>query len=316
MNVIDKVYRVYYSLPNFNTLGKFGKGINRIIALLFKKFLDPNAPKELLDSSQKDRMGINSETRNQEIIVSLTSFPARINDVWIVIECLFRQTVKPDKIVLWLGSEKFRDKSLPDNLTKLCNKGLEIRFCEDLRSHTKYYYIMKENPESYIITFDDDLYLDRNVIKNLIDLNSKFPNCICTNRGHKMTLNNDDSLKKYSQWCHNTTKSEPAYDIFPTGCNGVLYPPKALHEEVFNKDVFKKYCYFADDVWLKIMACKKGTKAVTNKRYNKDPISIQKSQTEKLVTSNVKSGGNDKQLQDVCEFYDFDINKMILNKNR
>lgn len=39
------------------------------------------------------------------IVVSLTSFPARFCDMDLCLKSLFRQTVKPDHIVLWLGSD-------------------------------------------------------------------------------------------------------------------------------------------------------------------------------------------------------------------
>lgn len=43
----------------------------------------------------------------KKIVVSLTSFPARIKKVHIVIESLLNQTIKPDKIILWLSKEQF-----------------------------------------------------------------------------------------------------------------------------------------------------------------------------------------------------------------
>ena len=37
------------------------------------------------------------------LIVSLTSYPKRINTIWITIESLIRQVQKPDMIILWLA---------------------------------------------------------------------------------------------------------------------------------------------------------------------------------------------------------------------
>ena len=64
----------------------------------------------------------------KRIIVSITSFPARIPTLWKVIECIIRQTVKPDKIVLYLTESQVGDiEKLPSSLLKLRKRGLEIR---------------------------------------------------------------------------------------------------------------------------------------------------------------------------------------------
>ena len=46
------------------------------------------------------------------VVVSLTSFPKRIDTVDIVIKSMFKQTVIPDKILLYLSKEEFKNKKL------------------------------------------------------------------------------------------------------------------------------------------------------------------------------------------------------------
>ena len=63
------------------------------------------------------RYGLNCNKRSQKVIVSLTSYPKRINTVWITIETLLRQSFKPDKIILWLATDQFDGiESLPTEL--------------------------------------------------------------------------------------------------------------------------------------------------------------------------------------------------------
>ena len=52
------------------------------------------------------------------IIVSFTSYPARITFVPRVLESLYAQSKKPDMILLWLAEEQFpnREEDLPDEL--------------------------------------------------------------------------------------------------------------------------------------------------------------------------------------------------------
>ena len=50
-----------------------------------------------------------SEYTDKKVIVSMTTFPARMKTLSIVLESLFRQTVFPDEIILWLADEQFSD---------------------------------------------------------------------------------------------------------------------------------------------------------------------------------------------------------------
>ena len=54
---------------------------------------------KLYDIFPCKRVGIKKIKREQKIIVSLTTFPKRIDSVWITIETLLRQTVKPDEAI-------------------------------------------------------------------------------------------------------------------------------------------------------------------------------------------------------------------------
>ena len=60
----------------------------------------------------------------QQIIISLTSYPARINNLIHTIESLFRQKRQADEIVLWLSILEFPNKynDLPKDLLCLIGK--------------------------------------------------------------------------------------------------------------------------------------------------------------------------------------------------
>lgn len=47
----------------------------------------------------------------------------------------------------------------------------------------------------------------------------------------------------------------------------------------------------------------KGKKIITNHKYDKDPIVVKGTQTNKLVTENVMNGGNDSQFEDLLNYY-------------
>lgn len=305
------LYQLYFWIPQFRSLGLFGKALHKVNAMVLKRIFDLILPGYYLRTIDKAGSGITTEKRAVPIIVSVTSFPARINDVWISLEILFRQTVRPDMIILWLAESQFPDKKLPDSLVKLQSRGLTIRFCQDLRSHKKYYFAMKEFPEACIITFDDDLYYDKNVIKRVVDLYEKHPDCICTNRAHEIKIK-DGIVQPYNKWNHNAKNILfPSNALLQTGGAGTLYPPKSLPESAFDKNLIQTLCFHADDVWLKLMATLNDKKIVTHSFYNKDFLTVKSSQLEKLVTKNVFDGGNDKQFQEVCNQFSITPSQFI-----
>ena len=57
----------------------------------------------------------------EHVVVSMTSFFARINSVHKVVQNLLKQSVKPDLIVLYLSLDEFADKCLPKQLIDLQN---------------------------------------------------------------------------------------------------------------------------------------------------------------------------------------------------
>ncbi len=298
MNII---LRIYYLLPSDSSFGIFSKILNRIFARVIKRILDTFVPFYFQLTNKETKFSLNKDDRKNRVIVSLTSFPGRINDVWIPIECIFRQSFKPDKIVLWLSELQFQDKeNLPKELKSQVNRGLEIRLIpDDLKSHKKYLYSFNELETDFIITVDDDLYYDNKLIENLINLKSKFPEVVVTNRAHKIKIDKSQNILPYRNWSHNVTDEIPSELIVQTGGFGTLYQKSDLHDSYNNVELIKSLIPHADDLWLKIQTLLAGKKIVTNNRYNKDPITVKKSQLEKLVNLNVIDGGNDEQLKSV-----------------
>lgn len=74
------------------------------VVSLFTQFWLNGIYKQLLKNCKNK---LQPRKSGEEIIVSLTTFPARISTVWITIETIFRQEVMPDRIVLWLAKEQF-----------------------------------------------------------------------------------------------------------------------------------------------------------------------------------------------------------------
>lgn len=210
-------------------------------------------------SQRNNKMyGLDESSR---IIVSLTTYPARISTVWVTIASLLTQTMKPYKVILWLAEEQFPDHRIPDSLEKMKQRGLEIRFCEDLKPHKKYYYAMQEYPEHYIITADDDTFYPENHIERLWDGHEKYPGNIICQWSHQIGFTKQGGFQPYNEWIDNV-ESDPAYSTLAVGCGGVLYPPGCLSTEAFDKQKIMNYALYTDDLWLKCMEILQGKKVV------------------------------------------------------
>lgn len=254
--------------------------------------------------------GITSEKHcKEDIIVSLTSYGKRIYDVYLTIESIMQGSLKPNRILLWLSKEEFSEVTLPITLQKQMERGLEVRFCKDVRSFNKLIFSLKEFPNSCIITIDDDLIYNFDLVENLVNAHKNNPNCIWANRINEMTFTDKGTLKSYLQWKGSIKEdSSNKKNNFFTGVGGVLYPPNSLHDEVFNDDVFTNICPTADDVWFNAMARLKGTeirKSYTHSSKGEDFLVNESLQSEGLcaINNNPNDCQNDKQIKAVFEKY-------------
>lgn len=245
-----------------------------------------------------------SQIFEKNVIVSLTSFPARIDSLWITIETLLRQTNRPEKIILWLADSQFSKKDqLPKNLLKQQKHGLVIKFCDDLRSHKKYYYTMIENPNAIVITVDDDMFYPEDLVKNLLATHDRYPNTICCNLGHLITLQ-DIGIAPYKDWVSGADGViQPSHLLVPIGCEGVLYPPGCLNETVFDKKKIMELCPLADDLWLKAMATLNGVKAVKTNEISITYANLLTAKKESLNSINVEQNKNDEQIRKLLNHY-------------
>lgn len=249
--------------------------------------------------------GLNQPEREQRIIVSMTSFPERIQFVPLTLERLMNQTVKPDKIILWLAKEQFLnlENDLPSRLLEMKSRGLEIKWCEDLKAYKKLLPALKQFPNDLIITVDDDLLYDVDLVENLYEAHRMYPQAIIASRVHKVTYNADGTVAPYQEWEKEIDYDtyEPKHDLFVTGGAGTLYPPPHIFSpEVFNIDVIQSLCPFADDIWINMMAAIYDTPIVYTGK-NRRLRYIEGTQENRLYDVNVTA--NDIQLHDLAAYY-------------
>lgn len=211
--------------------------------------------------------GVLTEHRTPEVIVSLTSYGDRIRYVYLAIESIMRGIIKPDRIILWLAYEE-DSKELPVSLQMQMKRGLEIRYCKDIRSYKKLIPALQAFPDAIIVTIDDDMIYDVDFLDNLLYGYQQHPNCIIANRTHKIVCGTEGKPVSYLNWQWWSYDTLPSHFNFLTGCGGVLYPPHCLDKEALNEESFMSLCPTADDIWFNAMALKNGTRVFHAIRTN------------------------------------------------
>lgn len=240
-----------------------------------------------------------------EAIVSLTTHGKRIYDVHAAIESIMQGSVKPNRIVLWV-SEDYRKIILPLTLQKQMERGLEIRYCKDIRSYTKLIPALKEYPKASIITIDDDIIYPHDLLECLIDAHIKYPECICANWIREFPRELEEKYISLLKWPQLFDTDEISERFFFEGFAGVLYPPHSLDAEVFNESVFLDICKNADDVWFNAMALKAGTKVKYAWRHYSIASFIFNEGVQSVALQNVNNKGellNDVQIKAVYGKY-------------
>jgi hypothetical protein len=254
----------------------------------------------------KYEFGLSNEKRKISIIVSLTSYPPRFKDMNLCLKSLLLQKVKPDKIIVYLGSDT-TETDITQDMRKMEKYGIEYRIDSmlNLKPHKKYYYAMQEYPSAVVVTADDDIVYPSNWLKKLLQAHEKYPNAVCGWRVHKIEFDETGKMKPYAKWrSQYRGGNEPCMNIVATGCSGALYPSGALDKRAFDVDKIERLCINADDLWAKCMEVLKHTPVVWVKNYQVTLPGTSKEQETALNVDNVAGGMNDKQLHAVMEFYD------------
>lgn len=246
----------------------------------------------------------------EQIIVSLTSFPAAAEYAVLAIKSILNGSFQPDKLVLYLTYEQFKECGIPEDLKSLAKENdiFEIRdYPRDLRSYRKLIPALKDFPDAVIVTIDDDVYYDKNMLRDLVELHRQYPDAIIANRA-KIA----DPSKPYRKWKKLrwydflTDKIKINSRIIQTGVGGVLYPPHSLKAEMLDEDIFMKLAPTTDDIWFWAAAISNG-KTVIPMPYgiHNKPKEVGKPREISLKTVNFKSGTsrNDDAVKAILENY-------------
>lgn len=290
--------------------------LKKVIDKLRKSYITINTIDDIVQSEiRKDRIrehalcsevvGVTDNNYCEyPVIVSLTTYGKKIQEVGLAIESLMHQTMKPNKIVLCLSDEF--ENNLPIMVERQRERGLEIIFCKDIRSYKKLVPTLCKYPQSIIITIDDDIIYPVDFVEYLVKAYKNNPNKVYFYYGHMMIVSPNGVIAPYKEWRKKRAKGSSLYNV-PTGVSGVLYPPGCFYEDVCREDLFMELCPYADDLWFKCMTLLKGVECELVERVEegkRDFVHLDAADKYALSTINNDKNMNDVQFERLVKKYD------------
>lgn len=187
-------------------------------------------------------MANKSDTR-ERIVVSLTTSPKRIGKIAPVIDCIMKQTIQPARIYLNLPKVFKRDNSTFDEIPEFLknNPSVYVNWCEDIGPATKVIPTarLERDPETKIISIDDDIYYPPNFIETFLSFSLAYPDACITGT----------SFIPAKKTTTDKQTPEGTYVQLLEGYSGVLYKQKFFNDIDMNL-LREKACYLGDDFFL------------------------------------------------------------------
>ena len=230
------------------------------------------------------------------LVVSLTSYPARFGTLALTLQGILRQSVRPDRVILWIAEGDF-DRVSQDVLSV---PELEVRTCPDWRSYKKIVPTLIHHPNAFIVTADDDVYYAADWLEGLVVAVRQGARIAC-HRAHRITLR-DDRPAPYADWRHNVDAPERSPLTFLTGVSGVIYAPGVFHPDVTRADLFTRLAPSSDDVWLYWMHRLNGIQAQKIGARARI-LEWEGSQAQSLRAANLHGTGNDRAIDAMIAHY-------------
>lgn len=201
---------------------------------------------------------LHANNDTSDVIVSLTSYGKRVSETLpYTLYSLLQQTIKPNRIIVWLDNVNWNESNLPEPLYQLRRAGVEFMFCEDIRSYKKLIPTLRLYPDNVIVTVDDDLYYDVRLVEWLLTsyAHSDKHTVFGTNATRVMAA--EGHYMPYSQW---DPVNMEGSELCLIGCGGILYPPFVFDDEILKEELFMSLAPTADDLWFWAMEKRAGLK--------------------------------------------------------
>jgi hypothetical protein len=244
------------------------------------------------------------------ITISLTTWSERLGVVHLALQSILNQDPAPRSIVLWLASDEIpEDQTLPESLQRTItasNHVIKVRYVpKNIMSYKKLVPALLDTElhDHCIVTADDDIIYQPGWFSALLDTHIDHPKSIVAHRVRKIKF-----PEPYVSWplVQKHTNGNAA-ELLPTGCGGILYPPRSLHKNVLGMDLAMHIAPTADDLFFWIHALMNRTPVVLTKHPMYREREIPNTSKHGLAKINVEGGQNDLIFRKLLDHYNLSI---------
>ncbi len=186
------------------------------------------------------------------IVVTLTTIPSRIRQIFPALNSLLDQTVLPDRILLALPERSVREQSrytVPDELEEHPRITV-LRSDRDWGPATKLIPALlacADAPDTSLLAVDDDNVYPRTFVETFQRFAGELPDAALSGRGCGVPA----SLRWHK--CREflgTTVTTPKRTDIVEGCGGILVRPRFFDETLWDYDPAPARAFFVDDIWV------------------------------------------------------------------
>ena len=252
-----------FTAPLEFVLQKTNKSFSQIngIKIFFKVFLNKHIPRK------------NSLSSKSDVVVSLTVINSRIKFLRYTLNALLRQKALIKKIIVNYSSDI--DITIIKILINEYQGLVTFRHVEDFGSHRKYFFLSDKEKKCRVFLTDDDMVLDRNVLKDILKISNKHKDSVTTLFGWRMQIKSN-KLQSRDNWQFKLFASKRGDMLYWSHNAYTLFPKNFFSPEVFDKEYIshslsnkENNIIGYDDSWLNFHRLKKELSVYYARPYSK-----------------------------------------------
>ncbi|HSX20395.1 MAG TPA: glycosyltransferase [Gammaproteobacteria bacterium] len=213
------------------------------------------------------------QQQHQRIVISLTTTPHRIDKLKNTLDSLLAQSIQVDQLYLNIPYHFKRDNIpyvVPNWLEKY--PGITINRVEDFGPITKLLSTLQyeTDPNTIIITVDDDVWYPRHVVRDLVHYALQHPDVVVTPLNVNFSLNKNYDLQDIAYKFKHGSRG-----LLVVGAAGVAYRRGFFADDF--ADMLKKMppiCALADDLMLSLYLKANNITVAQTTRHSLNPLIV------------------------------------------
>jgi Glycosyl transferase family 2 len=202
----------------------------------------------------RETLAANRPFDNRRVIASLSTVPARINNLKTTIQSLLKQTRPPDEIILAVPEFSIREERpyvVPEYLSRLPRLRI-LHSPRDWGPATKFIPVIQEEltagrGDTLIMVVDDDRTYPPDALATYLHYTAQLPGAALCFRGAPMPRTLD---WRNARMIKGNKLREPQRVAVMTGCGSFFIQPRFFDESLWDYSDAPAGAFYMDDIWI------------------------------------------------------------------